>query len=126
MTAASPLPPRPEPVTVRLYGLVRVTRGQYLVQQVCVLTMLVLLQFVSVAAAPRLAALQALSSTPSDAPWWFHLSMTIARWFRFVPWVLFGLACYAVLETIVVLHRFARKQAATAPPPPAVGADSGS
>jgi hypothetical protein len=102
------MPPPDEPVRVRLYGLIPMTRGRYLTQA----ALLVLLAAVVMAAwlilwMPRLTA--ARDASPQLA--------SIQTCLSYLPWALLALVTAQGVETIFVLRAFARKEAGRRNPP---------
>jgi uncharacterized membrane protein YcjF (UPF0283 family) len=93
-----------EPVRVALYGLFRVTRRTYLAMQVATALGLVVLLTIAILLQGDRKQLDAFP----DPPW----QVAFLGWAsRNLVWVTLGLAALVVLETVIVLRRFASKEA---------------
>lgn len=90
-----------EPVRVRIYGLVRVTRSTYLILQIVSVAMVtVLLALGMFLPRPALAERQRLPSRVR----------LLAEFLDRLPWLALLLLVLVGLETLVVLKKFARAE----------------
>jgi hypothetical protein len=101
---AKPKSAGPEPIRVRLYGLVALTRERYLFQAVCGAFGLVLMFAIWLMIWPRIEeGLPHLNPGPLTSAMYAVLAH--------LPWVLVGLAAFKAVEVAIVLQIFARKEA---------------
>jgi len=113
--SAPAAPPGPQPVRVKLYGLISITRRRYVAQIVVTGVMAFILLSLWVLRWPNVRDYLAASNTAATA--------RLIVFGKAVPWILLGGAVLQTVEAIIVLRLFNRKEAeaqkpAVAPPPP--------
>lgn len=97
-----------EPVRIKLYGLVALTRRQYLRVQVLVFAL------TAVVMAAALVAVRVLP--PPDPKTMPHAAVLVYYCLSLLRWVVPAVWGVEVLETFLVLRRFAREEARVRPP----------
>ena len=91
-----------EPVRIKLYGLISITKRGYVIQLILGgLLLLVLLVMSSFAP-------QTLPPGAQQSSWWVRLLL----WLLInLPWIILALVALYAIEAVIVFHRFARAEA---------------
>jgi hypothetical protein len=119
-----------EPARVKLYGLFSLTKRRYVAQQACAVFLVLILFAVWCFARPildkpvaRRGHVELMNPSAADRPVGQYPELALLTGvLNAVPWVAAAMLLAIVVESLVVLRLFARKESAAQPaaPPPQV------